>query len=70
VIVKSGFVTMDLVDPFCVKVSERNDGSLGYDKELKGLDLVRRDWCVLSKDTGRYVIDQVRSATSTRNRPR
>jgi len=31
-------------------------------KEMKGLDLVRRDWCVESKDTGRYVLDQILSA--------
>jgi DNA polymerase alpha subunit A len=28
---------------------------------MKGLDLVRRDWCVQSKDTGRYVTDQILS---------
>ena len=37
------------------------DGKLIEDKELKGLDLVRRDWCIQSKDTGRYVLDQVLS---------
>jgi len=30
-------------------------------KEMKGLDLVRRDWCPLSKDTGKYVLDQILS---------
>ncbi|KAL7570142.1 hypothetical protein ACA910_019981 [Epithemia clementina (nom. ined.)] len=33
------------------------DGTIKYGQELKGLDLVRRDWCVQSKDTGRFVID-------------
>ena len=28
------------------------DGKVVYNQELKGLDLVRRDWCPLSKDTG------------------
>lgn len=30
-------------------------------KEVKGLDLVRRDWCSLSKRVGNYVLDQVMS---------
>ena len=37
------------------------DGTLVYGKETKGLDLVRRDWCIQSKDTGRYVLDQILS---------
>ena len=37
------------------------NGELVYGKEMKGLDLVRRDWCVQSKDTGRYVLDQILS---------
>jgi DNA polymerase alpha subunit A len=36
-------------------------GGLTFNKELKGLDLVRRDWCPLSKKTGMYVIDQILS---------
>ena len=31
---------------------------------MKGLDLVRRDWCPLSQDTGRYVVDQILSGKS------
>lgn len=27
----------------------------------QGLDLVRREWCVLSKDTGKYVLDRILS---------
>ena len=37
------------------------DGQLIFSKEMKGLDLVRRDWCIQSKDTGRYVLDQILS---------
>lgn len=37
------------------------DGGVVLAKELKGLDLVRRDWCPLSKDTGKYVVDQILS---------
>jgi len=37
------------------------DGQLVFNKEMKGLDLVRRDWCIQSKDTGRYVLDQILS---------
>lgn len=27
----------------------------------QGLDLVRREWCVLSKDTGKFVLDRILS---------
>mmetsp|Transcript_28124 Transcript_28124/g.27114 ORF Transcript_28124/g.27114 Transcript_28124/m.27114 type:complete len:265 (+) Transcript_28124:336-1130(+) len=30
-------------------------------KELKGLDMVRRDWCGLSKRVGNYVLEQILS---------
>lgn len=42
-------------------VEEMPDGKVKYGQELKGLDLVRRDWCVQSKDTGRYVTEQILS---------
>jgi DNA polymerase alpha subunit A len=43
-------------------VLEVTDGKVTkYGQELKGLDLVRRDWCIQSKDTGRYVTDQILS---------
>ena len=29
--------------------------------ELKGLDMVRRDWCQLSKDVGNYVLKEILS---------
>lgn len=29
--------------------------------EIKGLDMVRRDWCKLSKEVGTYVLDQILS---------
>lgn len=41
------------------------DGNLVFGKETKGLDLVRRDWCIQSKDTGRYVLDQILSGQDT-----
>ena len=28
---------------------------------MKGLDLVRRDWCPMSKETGKYIVDQILS---------
>lgn len=40
---------------------ERKNGTIVYNREEKGLDLVRRDWCIQSKDTGRYVLDQILS---------
>ena len=35
-----------------VVIKEGDGGALTYEKELKGLDLVRRDWCPMSKDAG------------------
>ncbi|RQM27400.1 hypothetical protein B5M09_005273, partial [Aphanomyces astaci] len=40
-------------------VKETNDGT--YEKEVKGLDMVRRDWCVLSKVVGNVVLDLILS---------
>jgi DNA polymerase alpha subunit A len=37
------------------------DGIVKYGQELKGLDLVRRDWCIQSKDTGRFVTEEILS---------
>ena len=45
-------------------VDERPDGTVGYTKELKGLDLVRRDWCRLSKTLGKFVLDRILSGES------
>jgi DNA polymerase elongation subunit (family B) len=33
-----------------------NLGTFHESKETKGLDIVRRDWCQLAKDTGKYVV--------------
>jgi len=43
-------------------VAEAKDGALIFNREEKGIDLVRRDWCVQSKDTGRFVLDQLLNA--------
>jgi DNA polymerase alpha subunit A len=32
--------------------------------ELKGLDMVRRDWCPLSKNVGNYVLKEILSGKS------
>jgi DNA polymerase alpha subunit A len=42
-------------------VNKLPDGQFSFGKEMKGLDLVRRDWCIESKETGRYVLDQILS---------
>lgn len=31
---------------------EKRDGKLVENRELKGLDIVRRDWCELAKTSG------------------
>ena len=41
-------------------ISEGPNGFV-FDKEMKGLDLVRRDWCIQSKDSGKYILDQILS---------
>ena len=38
--------------------------SLVTSQELKGLDIVRRDWCMLAKETGTYVVSQILSGES------
>lgn len=44
-----------------VVINEAADGTITLEKELKGLDLVRRDWCPLSKDAGKFVVDKILS---------
>ncbi|OQS00816.1 DNA polymerase alpha catalytic subunit [Thraustotheca clavata] len=44
-------------------VKERN-GQVTYEKEVKGLDMVRRDWCVLSKAVGNDILDFILSGLS------
>jgi len=41
--------------------TERPDGSISVNREMKGLDLVRRDWCVLSREVGIQVLDAILS---------
>jgi DNA polymerase alpha subunit A len=36
-------------------------GALVEALEAKGLDMVRRDWCPLSKNTGNYALQQILS---------
>ncbi|KAL4128800.1 hypothetical protein PRIC2_007780 [Phytophthora ramorum] len=35
-----------------------------FDKEVKGLDMVRRDWCVISKAVGNEILDFILSGNS------
>ncbi|XP_006921022.1 DNA polymerase alpha catalytic subunit [Pteropus alecto] len=45
-------------------VEPTSDGNYSTKQELKGLDIVRRDWCDLAKDTGNFVIGQILSDQS------
>uniref|UniRef100_A0A2R9CFX3 DNA polymerase n=1 Tax=Pan paniscus TaxID=9597 RepID=A0A2R9CFX3_PANPA len=45
-------------------VEPTSDGNYVTKQELKGLDIVRRDWCDLAKDTGNFVIGQILSDQS------
>jgi len=44
-----------------ITISEGPGGLFEFGKELKGLDLVRRDWCIQSRESGKYVVDQILS---------
>ncbi|XP_062982560.1 DNA polymerase alpha catalytic subunit [Elgaria multicarinata webbii] len=45
-------------------VEQTGDGKYFTKQELKGLDIVRRDWCDLAKETGNYIISQILSDQS------
>ncbi|XP_072033839.1 DNA polymerase alpha catalytic subunit-like [Amphiura filiformis] len=45
-------------------IEKSADGKITTTQELKGLDIVRRDWCDLAKQVGNYVIGQILSAES------
>ncbi|XP_078147531.1 DNA polymerase alpha catalytic subunit isoform X1 [Centroberyx gerrardi] len=45
-------------------VEQHGDGRYSTKQELKGLDIVRRDWCGLAKECGNYVIGQILSDQS------
>ena len=48
-----------------VMVKDKPDGSYVLETETKGLDLVRRDWCQLSKDIGLRCLEKILSGTET-----
>uniref|UniRef100_A0A8D1TER6 DNA polymerase n=2 Tax=Sus scrofa TaxID=9823 RepID=A0A8D1TER6_PIG len=45
-------------------VEPTSDGNYITKQEVKGLDIIRRDWCDLAKDTGNFVIGQILSDQS------
>ncbi|KAM7369988.1 hypothetical protein PAMP_011275 [Pampus punctatissimus] len=45
-------------------VEQHGEGRFSVKQELKGLDIVRRDWCELAKECGNYVIGQILSDQS------
>ncbi|XP_061778013.1 DNA polymerase alpha catalytic subunit isoform X1 [Nerophis ophidion] len=45
-------------------VEHHGDGRYSVKQELKGLDIVRRDWCDLAKECGNYIIGQILSDQS------
>lgn len=44
-----------------LKVEDFNGEGKIITKEVKGLDMVRRDWCNLSKEVGNKVLDEILS---------
>lgn len=48
----------------CLLVFKKDNGELVYKPEEKGLDTVRRDWSIIAKDTGKEVLEEIRSEKS------
>eukprot|EP00850_Spirogloea_muscicola_P002464 SM000009S23593 [mRNA] locus=s9:972011:982036:- [translate_table: standard] len=48
----------------CIKMEPNGDGTFKEVMEQKGLDIVRRDWSILSKDVGNYCLQQILSGSS------
>ncbi|CAE1306579.1 POLA1 [Acanthosepion pharaonis] len=44
-----------------IKITKDADGKIIEEQELKGLDIVRRDWCDLAKNAGNFVVQQILS---------
>ncbi|XP_076453850.1 DNA polymerase alpha catalytic subunit-like [Babylonia areolata] len=44
-----------------LNMTKNPDGSYSTSQELKGLDIVRRDWCDLAKQAGNFVVTQILS---------
>ena len=40
-------------------LNSEDSNAVIWKKEMKGLDMVRRDWCELSKDAGNFVLDTI-----------
>ncbi|KAK9497008.1 hypothetical protein O3M35_012802 [Rhynocoris fuscipes] len=51
-----------------VTVTKLNNGELFEKREMKGLDIVRRDWSKLSAEAGKYVLKQILSDQSRDDR--
>lgn len=49
-----------------IKLEPTPEGGVAEVLEAKGLDIVRRDWCPLSKECGQYVLQQVLSGEAGR----
>eukprot|EP00698_Gefionella_okellyi_P007248 TRINITY_DN1759_c3_g1_i1.p1 TRINITY_DN1759_c3_g1~~TRINITY_DN1759_c3_g1_i1.p1 ORF type:complete len:1451 (-),score=432.17 TRINITY_DN1759_c3_g1_i1:59-4213(-) len=45
----------------CLVHQQGPDGEVKLKRETKGLDMVRRDWCPLSKEIGAFVLDAILS---------
>ncbi len=46
-------------------VQKAINGELTYSKEVKGLDIVRRDWSILAKKAGERILDEILSIDKT-----
>ena len=56
------FPVLSTVARYAALVAHKDaDGTVTLKKEMKGLDLVRRDWCPISKEAGEKVLDFILS---------
>ncbi|CEO98186.1 hypothetical protein PBRA_006300 [Plasmodiophora brassicae] len=49
---------------YAALVATERDGEIICKREVRGLEMVRRDWCPLSKRTSEFVIDNILSGSS------
>jgi DNA polymerase alpha subunit A len=59
-------IEIDGVFKSLLLLKKKKYAALKYEviQEMKGLDMVRRDWCPLSKTVGNYVLSQILSGKS------
>lgn len=52
---------------YAAMIAKKEDNQIRFTKEVKGLDIVRRDWSVIAKRTGERVLDEILSADANKS---